>query len=988
LDRCAARCANSVLVVVLTLFVWVGTADVLGAGDESVASNYTMAIWASEKGVPGDVFTIAQDLEGYLWLGGPTGLLRFDGNHFTPWQPADPVSALPSGPVHAIVGSPDGSIWVGLGGGGGVVRIHRAQIVRYSPSDGAPPGVSAMIQDRQGTIWVAARRGVFRFLNGRWTLLGKAEGYSGAEAFSLYEDRAGRLWAGTASGVYQWKKDAFELVDATSTDVQSLVEDASGAIWVTDSREVIKRLSTHSAPQHDRKIRLPTGAWRLMRDSHGQIWAAAFGGGLMRVRNPLDQSAIIERYEYEHRLAGSPRSLYEDREGNIWVGMRGGLLRLSESAFTSVSQLEGLTNEGVRTATVGSDGSVWVATGHGLNKFSSTGQTTYALSQTMALHNDRHGTLWVSAAQQVSRFVNGRFVPVEVPDIVRSSRVMAFTTDFDDTLWLCTALKGVMTWDGKKLTRFDGQAELADRACQSIYTDKQGRVWIGLLSGGVAVFEKGIFRSFGEREGLPRGTVLAILEDAKGSLWFSTSAGVGRIQNGRVTSITHVNAPLKDLVPVLVEDLGGHIWVGVNSGAAVIRFHPDEVDKVAGNPSYQLEYSLYDESDGMQLGSQTWQAGVGGVRGGDGRLWVATGLGMTVIDPSSLPPSRRPPPPQIEAVVADGRRISAERGLSLPARTSTLRIEFSSISLSSSSKLRFRYMLEGLDDEWVYAGNVREATYSNVPSGDYRFRVSTTANGEWTEAARWEFAVAPPFYRTREFAAFSVLGVMLVFAGAWGFRLRAVRNQYALVFAERARVSREIHDTLLQSLAAIGVELETIATQLEPSQDPAREGLRRLRRQVGHCLREARESILELRNNSMKPRALVDVLRELAEHTTKSKGIRTEFSVTGRPRACSGDADVQLLRIAQEAVANAVKHGRATQIHITLHFEKDGVRLTIADNGCGFVPEERDPAPASGEHLGLLTMRERAARLRGRLALVSNPGAGTTIEAAVPLAAE
>ena len=233
--------------------------------------------------------------------------------------------------------------------------------------------------------------------------------------------------------------------------------------------------------------------------------------------------------------------------------------------------------------------------------------------------------------------------------------------------------------------------------------------------------------------------MLAILEDAKGAVWFGTSAGVSRIQNGRVTSITQDNAPLKDLVPVLVEDLEGHIWVGVNSGAAVIRFHPSEVDKVAGNPSYQLEYSLYDETDGMQLGSQTWQAGVGGVRGGDGRLWVATGLGMTVIDPSSLPPSRRPPPPQIEGIVADGRRVSPDRGLSLPAGTSTLRIEFGTVSLSSSSKLRFRYMLEGLDDEWVYAGNVREATYSNVPSGDYRFRVSTTANGEWTEAARWEF---------------------------------------------------------------------------------------------------------------------------------------------------------------------------------------------------------------------------------------------------------
>jgi signal transduction histidine kinase len=606
----------------------------------------------------------------------------------------------------------------------------------------------------------------------------------------------------------------------------------------------------------------------------------------------------------------------------------------------------------------------------------------------MALHSDRRGTLWVYGSQQVSQFANGRFVPVDVPDTVRASRVMAVTTDFESRLWLCTALRGVMAWDGKSLLRFDGQADLADRACQSIYSDTDGRVWIGLIGGGVVVHEKGVFRSFGVNDGISRGTVLAILEDANRALWFSTSAGVNRIQNGRITTITQENAPLKDLVPVLVEDVSGHIWVGVNSGASVIRFHPSEVDKVVGNPSYQLEYSLYDESDGMQLGSQTWQAGVGGVRDADGRLWVATGLGMTIIDPSRLPPSRRPPPPRVETVIADGRRIPAARDLALPSTTSTLRIEFGTVSLSSSSKLRFRYMLEGLDEEWVYAGNAREATYPNVPPGDYRFRVSTTANGDWIEAARWEFSVAPPFYRTREFAVLAVLGLMPLFAAAWWFRLRAVRNQYALVFAERARVSREIHDTLLQSLAAIGVELETIATQLEPSQDPARDGLRRLRRQVGHCLREARESILELRNNSMKPRALMDVLRELADHTTKSQGIRTEFAVTGRPRPCTGDADVQLLRIAQEAVANAVKHGRATHIHITLHFEKEGVRLTITDNGCGFVPEDRDPAPASGEHLGLLTMRERAARLRGRLALISNPGTGTTIEAAVPLAVE
>ncbi len=667
--------------------------------------------------------------------------------------------------------------------------------------------------------------------------------------------------------------------------------------------------------------------------------------------------------------------------------MRGGLIRLSESSFSNVTELEGLTNEGVRTATVGSDGSVWIATGHALNRFSSTGRTAYGKSQTMALHNDRRGTLWIAGSREINKFVDEKFVSVAVPEVIRASRVMALSTDFDDRLWLCTSIKGVMAWDGNVVSSFEDGINVPDRSCNAMYTDRLGRVWFGMWSGGVTVHEKGVFRNFGTKEGLAPGAVLAILEDAKGAIWIGSTAGVSRIQNGRVTSITQENAPLKDLVPVLVEDLEGRIWVGVNSGAAVIRFDSSEVDKIAANPSYQLEYSLYDESDGMQLGSQTWQAGVGGVRGGDGRLWVATGLGMTVIDPRNLLPSKRPPPPQLEGIVADGQRLSPDQGLSLPSGTSTLRIEFGTISLSSSSKLRFRYMLEGLDDEWVYAGNVRQATYSNVPSGDYRFRVGTTANGEWTDAARWEFSVAPPLYRTRGFGAASVLGVMLVVGAAWWFRLRAVRNQYALVFAERARVSREIHDTLLQSLAAIGVELETIATQLEPSQDPARDGLRRLRRQVGHCLREARESILELRHHSMKPRALVDVLRELADKTN-SRGIRTEFVVTGRPRPCSGDADLQLLRIAQEAVANAVKHGRATQIVITLGFEKDSVRLTIADNGCGFIPEERDPAPAAGEHLGLLTMRERAARLRGKLALISSPGVGTTIEAAVPLAAE
>ena len=296
--------------IAVTVAVLVCAAGSPRLSAETPLPDYVLSAWATEKGLPpGDVFAVAQDIDGYLWLGTPNGLIRFDGSRFTPWTALSPDNALPSGPVHAIVGSTDGSLWVGIGGGAGVVRIHQGKVFQHTKSDGAPPGATAMIQDRQGTIWVATRSGLFRFANGRWTLLGKAQGYTGAEAFSLYEDRAGQLWIGTASGVYRRNGESLELVDAGETNVQSLTEDANGAIWVTDARDIVRKLSTHAAPQHEREIRLPAGAWRLLRDSRNQIWVAAFGGGLLRVRNPLDSAPLVERYE----VRASPRSVRRGR---------------------------------------------------------------------------------------------------------------------------------------------------------------------------------------------------------------------------------------------------------------------------------------------------------------------------------------------------------------------------------------------------------------------------------------------------------------------------------------------------------------------------------------------------------------------------------------------------------------------------------------------------------------------------------------------------
>jgi len=949
---------------------------------------YAMSVWASEKGLPpGDVFAVNQDAEGYLWLGTPTGLLRFDGSQFVSWAVLNEKEPLPTGPVHALVGAHDGSLWIGLGGGGGIVRMEKGHLTRFGPQQGAPPGVNGMLEDRQGVVWAASRRGLFRFGDGRWTTVGKAEGYPAAEAFAVFEDRGGTLWVGTSAGVYRRSKSAFELVNPDK-NVQSLAEDASGAHWVTDSNSVIRRLTDERVPHVDPSVRLPASGWRLLGDRRGQVWVAAFGGGLMRL-SKAGAAPAIERFAYEQRLSGSPRSLFEDRDGNVWVGMRGGLLRLSEASFDTNIPLEGLTHDGVRSTAVAADGSVWAATGHSLNRFANGGRTVYNVSQSTAIHTDARGSLWVATSQGVGRIVNGRFVPEPITPSVANSRVLAITTDSRNVLWMCSALKGLMAWDGRTLTRFEQQPDVFNRGCLSMASDSRDRVWIGFQGGEIAVFDRGSFQIYGERDGLVPGLVLGFLEDKSGAVWVATAGGLSRFQNGRFTALTKANAPVVDLVPVLVEDDEGYIWVGINSGVAVIRFHPREMDRVASNPSYHIEYALYDETDGLQQSPLTWQSGVGAVRAPDGRLWLTSGAGLAVIDPRHLPHIRRPAPPRIEGVVVDGRTQAPGTEVSLPSRTSTLRIEYGTVSLSSASKLRYRYQLEGYDADWVYAGQRRDVTYANLPSNQYRFRVSTTHDGQWTEAGAWGFSVAPPFYRTPWFVAVVALGLTLLLALAWWLRLRALRQRYALVFAERARVSREIHDTLLQSLAAMGVEIEAIASQLDPSLGPARDELRRLRRQVGHSLRDARESILELRRDSMKTPDVVDSLRDVAERTERTYGVRVTIAVNGRrPPNCSSDVDLQLFRIGQEAITNAIRHGHATEVQIVVNYEKDRVRLTVCDNGCGFAPDEPLPAREAGEHFGLLTMRERAARISGRLEIVSSPGSGTTIETLIPVPAE
>jgi signal transduction histidine kinase/ligand-binding sensor domain-containing protein len=972
----------------LSLALSVCALPAVAGADAPSSIRYALTAWSTEQS--GDVLAITQDLDGYLWLGTQDGPVRFDGTRFQPWAKGSSSGAPAARFASALAASSQGGVWAGFGGGG-VTRIHRAGITYYSPADGAPPGVNALLEDRRGTVWAATVHGLFRYAGNRWARVTETDGYDGEQAFSVYEDRAGRVWVGAARGLYRHDGTQLHLVDSTATYVDSMVEDDAGNVWVTDRAAIVRKIGTSRPLRLDPRIRLPLPGWRIIPDGHGGLLVASFSGGLFRLANPTGAHPLLEPVEYEHRLRGSPRALYRDRDDNIWVGMRGGLLRLSENTFQSAGPLDGLNHDGVRTLEVAADGSIWIATTQALNRLAGGSRQSFAISQTRALHADRSGAMWVATDEIVGRYAMGRLVKERIPD-VQASRVNGLTTT-TDALWLCTAFRGVLSWKGNTLISHQQPGE-SGRQCASILADRQDRVWAGFGggSGGVSLYEHGHLRTLTERDGLAPGSVWQIVQGNDDAVWFAASGGVSRYQNGRFTSVTTAHAPITGVVPVLVVDSQGYVWVGIQSGAVLMRFHAGEMDAVEKEPHHRLAYTLYDESDGLQPGTQMWQSGAAGVRDTAGRIWVVNGPGVTIIDPQQLREARRASPPSLEAVTVNGERVNPA-AVQRFANGSTVQLDYAALSLSATSKLRFRHLLDGADADWVYEADGHRATYANLRAGDYRFRVSATEGGQWTEPSLWAFTVEPPLYLSRWFLI--AAGTVLVggIAAAARLRVRAVKTRYALVIAERTRLSREIHDTLLQSLAALAPELEALATR-----GPSREGsmtseLRRLRLQVDRSVRDARASILELRRHPMRALRLAESLAQLADDTETRHGVRPTVAVVGRrPDRMSPDMDLQLFRIAQEAVTNAIRHGRPTRIDISLSYDESQVALTIADDGCGFDARAQTNAPHDNEHFGLVTMLERAERVGGGLRIESVPGTGTgtgtTVHAAARLTNE
>ena len=911
---------------------------------------YLHTSWTRSEGQPvPEVNALAQTADGYLWLGTNRGLMRFDGLRFS-------KPRLPEG-------TPD-------------------QMVR------------TLAASRSEYLWVGTRSGLAKFDGSRLTRASGPFGLPSAAANAVLEDRSGKLWFGGATS----SKATFAVFDPARSalvpiagpgvpaDVVSLNEDKAGVVWIDSGGQIYS--CSASGPQYRCEPSRPAGSHgslhvpllkAVLHDSDGNFWIGTVGQGLFCLRG-----GVAERFTQRDGLSSDAvLALLEDREGNIWVGTANGIDRFRQPKVARWSSLQGLAGNVVTAIRTTKSGDLWIATaGGGLDRirdnriFRGAPLAGLRRADVLALFEDARQTLWMGTTRGVGAFDGKTFKPVRARDGAFYDHVQAFAQDGEGVIWLADSTRGLASIRDGWIAPSTLSGLPAARVHQ-LGTDRQGNLWVGYVGGGVVVAGSGGVRSVSVNDGLASGPVQAFYQDSAGSMWVGAAEGVSRLRGGKWLTWTAADGLPAGGVQAFAEDAHGWLWLVTRSGLAPVKLADlDERPRARGQGKPRLSLLYYGPNDGVRMPE------IGGVSNSrlavspDGRIWLATADGLAVVDPATIRSGHTPPPVIIEPVrLPPGSTLSAIHGHSVE-------IEYTALSLTLPEAVRFRYRLEPLESEWVDAGTRREIAYANLAPGSYRFRVTARdEDGIWNStAAALAFTVAPEFYQTWAFwsscACLLALGALSLYKA----RIHRLRTRFQIVLQERTRLSRELHDTLLQGFAGVVYQLEAATRQMETQPEAGRRRLAQALEQADRSLREARQALSCMRLTDLENSTLAEAVRRAGERIVDGSSIEFQMEVTGRSRELPYDVQANLFVIAREALNNAVAHGSPGHITVKVDYRGEAVALAVQDNGTGF---ELDSGHRKPDHWGLDGMRERARHIGAEFAIQTEPGRGTTVEVVV-----
>ena len=991
ISRTAYASRRLLMLMICWLIVGLSARSALALDPTRAITEFVHTSWTEKDGVPTEVRALAQTTDGYLWLGTSTGLYHFDGVHFTQFEPLA-GDVLPTTRIRRLLASRDGSLWI-VWASGAVSHLRGGHLDSYSEQDGLPP-TSCLVEARDGTLIAATVKGLAGFKDGTWKDIATEWGFGDRKAKLVYFDKAGTLWVLTEDRVLYLPAGQHHFIDPGEPAKESVyfAEAPDGVMWLSEtgrSAHTVRRLG-----DHDPVTEIRVGATALLFDRNGSFWVGSAGDGLRRIAYPNRISGQhiaqfgpeAEQFTAKDGLSGAyVLCSFEDLEGNIWFGTTKGLDRFRHGVFTVVPLPKPEIRKLILAA---SDGSLWAASANDteIYRISPQGLPEVVNSGSfMAMCEDEAGTIWGAGLGDLHRYQypQRRSVNILLRGSVAPKYLVNIACDQAGGILLVDSNEGLLRFADGKLTRIAEQAQIPLRG-ESLNLDRVGRIWVG-SSGRVEVYDHGQSELFSTSDGVPTGQIWAFFEDHAGHIWMGGDGGLGKFEDRHFRTIsTSTGFPARSIYG-LIQDDGGSWWI--TSDIGVLRVSAGELDQAVADSGYRLHYETFDSLDGLPGRPRYPRPGPALARTTDGRIWFSTDNGLAYVDPRRIPKNDLPPPVHVEAITANGIHYPSLDLLQLPPRLANLEIQYTALSLTIPERVRFRYMLEGVDPDWQDPGDRRTAYYTNLRPGNYRFRVKGCNNdGVWNEVgATLNFSILPAWYQTIWFRMLYFALALFVIWMLYRLRLRQVARAMGVRFderlAERTRIARELHDTLLQTVQGSKLVADDA---LEKSDDsvpvPVRHALERLSKWLGQATQEGRAALNSLRT-SPETNDLAEALRRATEECVIDRSMAVKFSATGAPKDMHPIARDEIYRIGYEAIRNACEHSSASELQITLTYAQD-LALRVNDNGSGI--DQAIITQGKAGHFGLQGMRERAERIGSKFTLVSSPDSGTEMTLVVP----
>ncbi len=986
---------------VAALMIALGGGALYGLDPGRTLTQYVHRIWQTQQGLPeSSIYSVLQAHDGYLWLGTLTGLVRFDGVRFTTLDniyPDASAAGLGNAWIRSMVEDAQGALWIGTNESG-LFRLANGEVTRYSLKEGLPSDTVQCLsaqKDPSGNdqIWVCTSAGLARIADGKIAIYRREQGLSTNDVRAAAIGPDGRLWvAGDNARLQIWNGSRFDSRTLTSvpadTGVRALAS-AGDTLWIGTTAGLIEMDMTdksHAAehPLNERLFNMKhglAGNWvlTLATSPDGSLWIGTRNGfsrwrngeiDSFRPQDGLSQSTVFSVFEdregslwvgTKHGLnqfldgraipytvnEGLPSNdtgpVIEDRHGNMWIGTLGsGLSRFDGRRFTALNTKGGLTSNYITALAEDRDGALWVGTNRGLNRLrDGRVEQTFTASQGLPANEitsllvHESGTLWVGTTAGAVELHDGKIAQPAGLDLRAS--VLALGEDAARRVYLATATGTYVYADGKSEELLQGGTPL--RGVDAIYRDRQGTLWMGMLGGGLRMLENGKFSMFLMRDGLFDGEIYGVVADRENRLWMACSKGI-------------FSVPIEDLR----------------------RFAAGDLKRITSTPYIPTDaLRVIESKSGVQPAASV---------SADGRLWFSTIRGLIVIDSRHL--QRNVPPPEVvvEDVTVNGEQEKPSQIGGLAPGRKNLELRYTGLSFLAPGRITFRYMLEGFDKDWINAGTRREAYYTNLPPGTFHFRV-TACNSDGVcnqSGSAVSFTLASHYYQRIWFWPLCAAALAMATWLAYQLRIRRLREHFALILTERNRIARELHDTLIQGLSGITMEMQALAARMRSPDE--RGTMEDIIQDAGTCLRETRRSVAGLRSGQHS--GLATAIEQAARQLTETKPIKLKLKLGKNGKGLPADVEYNLVRIAQEAVTNSVKHSGARTVEVALDYDARAVHLSVKDDGAGFAREENGHGRTG--HYGLIGMKERASHIGAEFDLASAPGRGTVVSVTLPSA--